>query len=172
MIWGFWGVFIFLGARYIGTVLEIFQELRERFSLPEGVFPVVPLTMGYPAKEIKPRRKLGVDIVVHDEAYSDLGDEELLEAYNAKYAGRDSRRVKITEERLKTIRGVCLKVHNEEFAARCMEKVKENGYFSAVQRYFGLHYRADRMPIRNLELMKIREEAGFTWFKEFKPNTA
>ena len=160
MIWGFWGVFIFLGAHYIGTVLEIFQELRERFSLPEGVFPVVPLTMGYPAKEIKPRRKLGVDIVVHDEAY------------NAKYAGRDSRRVEITEERLKTIRGVCLKVHNEEFAARCMEKVKENGYFSAVQRYFGLHYRADRMPIRNLELMKIREEAGFTWFKEFKPNTA
>ena len=98
--------------------------------------------------------------------------EALLEAYNTKYAGRDSRRVEITEERLKTIRGVCLKVHNEEFAARCVEKVKENGYFSAVQRYFGLHYRADRMPIRNLEFMKIREEAGFTWFKEFKPNTA
>jgi FMN reductase [NAD(P)H] len=63
-----------LGSCYIGMVLEIFQELRERFNLPDGVFPVVLLTMGYPAKEIKPRRKLGVDVVVHDEAYSDLGD--------------------------------------------------------------------------------------------------
>jgi len=158
-----------LGTCYIGTILEIFPELRERFNLPDGVFPVVLMTLGYPAKEIKPRRKLGVDVVVHDEAYGDLGDEELLEAYNAKYAGRDSRRVEITEERLETIRGVCLKVHDEEFAARCVEKVEENGYFSAVQRYFGLHYRADRMPKRNLEYLKRMEEGGFHWFKEFKP---
>ena len=31
---------------------------------------MVLLTMGYPAKEIKPRRKLGVDVVVHDEGYA------------------------------------------------------------------------------------------------------
>ena len=72
--------------------------------------------------------------------------------------------------RVETIRGVCLKVHDGEFAARCVEKVKENRYFSAVQRYFGLHYRADRMPTRNLEYLKTVEEAGFLWFKEFKPN--
>ncbi len=158
-----------LGSCYIGTVLEVFQELRERFSLPDGVFPVVLMTLGYPAKEIIPRRKLGVDVVVHDEAYRDMEDNELLEAYNAKYAGRDGRRVEITEERLETIRGVCLKAHDEEFAARCVEKVKENGYFSAVQRYFGLHYRADRMPTGNPEYMKTMENSGFSWFKEFKP---
>jgi len=158
-----------LGSCYIGTVLEIFPELRERFSLPDGVFPVVLMTLGYPAKEIIPRRKLGVDVVVHDEAYKDMGDEELLEAYNEKYTGRDSRKVEITEERLETIRGVCLKVQDEEFAERCVEKVKENGYFSAVQRYFGLHYRADIMPAGNQEYLETMEAAGFHWFKEYNP---
>jgi len=158
-----------LGSCYIGTVLEIFPELRERFNLPDGVFPVVLMTLGYPAKEIIPRRKLGVDVVVHNEAYKDLGDEELLEAYNEKYTGRDSRKVEITEERLETIRGVCLKVQDEEFAERCVEKVKENGYFSAVQRYFGLHYRADIMPAGNQEYLETMEAAGFHWFKEYNP---
>jgi len=158
-----------LGSCYIGTVLEIFPELRERFRLPDGVFPVVLLTLGYPSKEIVPRKKLGVDVVVHDEAYGELGDDELLEAFNEKYTGRDSRRVKITEERLETIRGVCLKVHDEEFAERCVERVKENGHFSAVQRYFGLHYRADTMPNQNLEYLKMMEDSGLSWFKEFKP---
>ena len=133
---------------------------------------MVLMTLGYPAKEIIPRRKLGPKVVVHDEAYRDLEDDELLEVYNAKYAGRDSRRVEITEERLETIRGVCLKVHDEEFAARCVEKVKENGYFSAVQRYFGLHYRADRMPTGNMEYLKAMEEFGFDWFKKFKTEVA
>jgi len=158
-----------LGSCYIGTVLEIFPELRERFSLPDGVFPVVLLTMGYPAKEIVPRRKLGVEVVVHDEEYRDLSDEALLAAYNDKYTGKESRRVEITEERLETIRGICLKVQDEEFAERCVAKVKENGFFSAVQRYFGLHYRADLMPTGNQEYLEAMEAAGFHWFKEYNP---
>ena len=158
-----------LGSCYIGTVLEIFPELKEKFGLPDGVFPVVLLTLGYPAEEIIPKRKLGVDVVVHNEAYRERGDEELLDAFNEKYAGRDSRRVEITEERLETIKDVCLKVHDEDFAERCVEKVKENGYFSAVQRYFGLHYRADLMPTGNSKYLKAMEDSGFDWFKEFKP---
>ena len=158
-----------LGSVYIGTALEYFRELGEMFQLPEQVFPVVLLCLGYPSKQVKPRKKLGTEVVVHDGVYSDPSDETLLKAYREKYTGRDSRRVEITEERLETIAKVCGDVHGEEFAERCLSRIRENGYITAVQRYFGLHYRANRMPKGNLDYLKIMEEFGFHWFKEFQP---
>jgi len=158
-----------LGSCYIGSVIGFFPELRRRFKLPNGVFPVILLCLGYPRQKILPRKKLGPEVIVHDEIYRELGDQELLNAFNSKYSGPDSRRVEITEERLKTISKVCTEVHSKEFAERCIEKIKENGFISTVQRYFGLHYRADRMPTGNLEYLRLMEEFGFGWFKEFKP---
>jgi nitroreductase len=159
-----------LGSVYIGTALEIFRELKEMLRLPDGVFPVVLLCMGYPKTRIMPRKKLGVGVVVHDEEYCDLGDRQLLEAYDEKYHGSgDDRRVKITEERLETISRVCRDVHGEGFAEMCISKIRENGYISSVQRYFGLHYRADRMPRGNLDYLRLMEKFGFHWFKEFQP---
>jgi hypothetical protein len=61
------------------------------------VFPVVLLCLGYPEKKVPVRKKLGVEVVVHEERYRELGDCELLEAFNEKYGGPDSRRVEITE---------------------------------------------------------------------------
>jgi len=160
-----------LGSCYIGTALELFQQMREKFELPNGVFPVVLLCMGYPKEKALPRKKLGVEVVVHDERYRDLDDQALLDAYGEKYRGpRDDRRVEITEKRMETIRRVCAEVHGEEFAEKCVEKVKENDHFSPVQRYFGLHYRADGMPTGNLDFLRLMEEFGFNWFNEFKPS--
>ena len=51
----------------------------------------------------------------------------------------------------------------------CLSRIRENGYITAVQRYFGLHYRANRMPKGNLDYLKIMEEFGFHWFKKFQP---
>lgn len=157
-----------LGSCYIGTVLEFFQELRDRFKLPKRVFPVVLLCMGYPARTILPRKKLGVNVVVHDEMYRETGDDELLEAFNEKYTGRGSRRIEVSEDRLDTISEVCREVHSGRFAERCLQKIKENGYISTVQRYFGLHYRADKMPKDNPEYLRLMENSGFDWFNEFK----
>ena len=138
--------------------------------LPNGVFPIVLLCMGYRKTKIMPRKKLGIEVVVHDEEYCDLGDHQLLKAYDEKYRGPgDDRRVKITEERLEMISRVCRDVHGEDFAERCISKIRENGYISSVQRYFGLHYRADRMPRGNLDYLSLMEEFGFHCFKEFQP---
>jgi len=157
-----------LGSCYIGTVLEFFPELREKFQLPKGVFPVVLLCLGYPEEKVLPHKKLGVDVIVHNEKYCELGDKELLDVYDTKYSGPDSRRVEITEERLRTISKVCEKVHGEEFARKCIERIKENGFISTVQRYFGLHYRADSMPEGNIEYLRLMEDSGFDWFKEYR----
>ncbi|MBN2226971.1 MAG: nitroreductase family protein [candidate division Zixibacteria bacterium] len=155
-----------LGSVYIGTVMECFRELVEMFKLPKGVFPVVLLCLGYPKQRPLPRRKLGVDIVVHDETYHEPNDKTIREAYQDKYPNW---KLQITEERLEIMRRVCRNVHGDEFADRCIEKVKAQGYFSPVQNYFGLHYQADFMPQGNEEFLAMMEERGFTWFKNYVP---
>jgi len=160
-----------LGSVYIGTVLEAFPQLREMLQLPKGVFPVVLLCLGYPEMKAAPRKKLGTDTIVHDEKYRETEDSKLLRAFNEKYSGSDDRRLDVTEERINTIFEVCKKVRNEDFAKRCVEKIKQNGYIHSVQRYFGLHYRADRMPQGNVEYLSIMEASGLSWFKEFRTET-
>jgi len=160
-----------LGSVYIGTVLEIFPQLREMLQLPKGVFPVVLLCLGYPETKVAPRKKLGTDTIVHNEKYREIEDSKLLRAFNEKYSGQDDRRLDVTEERINTIFEVCKKVRNEDFAKRCVEKIKQNGYIHSVQRYFGLHYRADRMPQGNVEYLSVMEASGLNWFKEFRTET-
>jgi len=160
-----------LGSVYIGTVLEAFPQLREMLQLPKGVFPVVLLCLGYPETKAAPRKKLGIDTIVHDEKYHETDDSKLLRAFNEKYSGKDDRRLDITEERINTIFEVCKKVRNEDFAKRCVEKIKQNGYINSVQRYFGLHYRADRTPQGNMEYLSIMEASGLNWFKDFQTET-
>jgi nitroreductase len=155
-----------LGSVYIGTVLEFFPQLRETFQLPDGVFPVVLLCLGYPKTRPQPRKKLSVSAVVHAERYHEMADGELLDTFDEKYPDH---KVWITEERLKTISDVCREVHGAEFAGRCLEKIKETGYITPVQRYFGLHYRANRMPKGNDAFLKLMEEFGFDWFKPYQP---
>jgi nitroreductase len=154
-----------LGSVYIGTVLECLRELREMFELPNGVFPVVLFSIGYPKAKPLVKKKLGAGVVVHDEKYHELDDAELKRVFDNKYPAL---KVQITAERLDTIAGVCRKVHGEEFARKCIETIEKNGYINAVQRYFGMHYRADEMPDSNDKFVEIMEESGFNCFRKYE----
>jgi len=153
-----------LGSVYVGTVLECFREIRQLLELPDGVFPVVLLSLGYP--RIKPpiKKKLRLNMIVHSEKYRIPRDTELQAAFEEKYPGwkRD-----ITPERIETIKSVCRTVHGDAFAEKCIAKIMEQGYINVVQNYFGLHYRADELPQRNDDFLKIMEEFGFKWFREY-----
>jgi FMN reductase [NAD(P)H] len=154
-----------LGSVYIGTVLEFFPELRDMFQLPKGVMPVVLLCLGYPKTKPRPRRKLGVTVIVHDEKYFRMKDEDLKKAFNEKY---NNARFELTEERLKRIAEVCQNVHGSDFAEKCLGEIKENGYINQAQRYFGLHYCADLMPEGNNEFLELMIKFGFNWFKRYQ----
>jgi FMN reductase [NAD(P)H] len=153
-----------LGSVYIGTVLECFRELRKMFKLPPGVFPVVLLCLGYPKVKPKPARKLGVEAIVQHEKYHELNNEELIRVLDEKHIDRKR---EITDANLKKVEDVCRKVKGEEFAMKCINKIKDQGYINAAQYYFGLHYCADSMPKGNNTYLKIMEEFGFRWFKEY-----
>jgi len=153
-----------LGSVYVGTIMEYFRELGRMFGLPKGVFPVVLLCLGYPKTKLVPRRKLGVDIVMHDERYREIADGNLRNAFDAKFPLK----IEMTDKRLKSIFDVCKRTRGKKFAKKCVEKIKGNGYIHPAQRYFGLHYNADGMPTGNDRFLKIMEEYGFNWFKKFR----
>jgi nitroreductase len=154
-----------LGSCYVGTVMEFIPALRDLCRLPQGVLPVVLVCMGYPLIRPLPRKKLSVSTLVHSEVYQDPGDEEILKIFHDKYPDR----ISITPERLETIAQVCREVEGEEFAARCLENIQEKGFISPAQRYFGLHYMANRMAAGNTRRMQEIKDAGFRWFEDFLP---
>jgi FMN reductase [NAD(P)H] len=155
-----------LGSCYIGTVLEFFPALKKMFRLSNGVFPVVLLCLGYPKSKPLVRRKLSVEAVVHQEKYRELSDKELIMTFNDKYPDV---KVAITPERLKTVERVCLRTGGKALARRVLTRIQKDGYINPAQRYFGLHYIADYMPLGNDRYLKLMERYGFKWFKKYVP---
>jgi FMN reductase [NAD(P)H] len=150
-----------LGSVYIGTIMEYFAKLPRMFGLPKQVLPVVLLCLGYPAINPEPRLKLGPEIIAHREKYRDPDDAELMAAYAGKYPNL---RVEDTPARRATLAEVCCAVEGEEFAQRCLARVREQGYINAAQYRFGLHYRADAMTEGNAEMLAAIKRIGFGWF--------
>ncbi len=84
--------------------------------------------------------------------------------FETKYPGWKK---EATPERLAEIEQVCRDVHGDEFAAKCLARIKQTGHINAIQNYFGLHYRADQMPLGNEEYLKLMREFGFGWFEKY-----
>jgi nitroreductase len=157
-----------LGSVYIGTVIDNPAKIERMLKLPKGVFPVVLVCLGYPKVRPKPANKLGPDVVVHSEYYSQMEDQQLLSAYGEKYKDM---KLPLTDKRLEKILKVCRIVHGREFEEKCAERMKTDGFVSSAQIYFGLHYRADLMPEANDQYLRIMDESGFNWFKKYLPTT-
>ncbi|MGI6130780.1 MAG: nitroreductase family protein [Bacillota bacterium] len=152
-----------LGAVYVGPVLECLEELKDLFKLPKGVFPVVMVCLGYPKGQLVPKRKLGVDVVVHDETYHEMTDEELLRAFDEKYGGQT---FEATPDRVDSIAQACREVHGGAFAEEFLARVNRDGHLNMAQRVFGLNYPADEIPRRNQYIMGAARNAGFDWFDQ------
>jgi nitroreductase len=74
-----------LGICYMGTTWWAADQLIDFFDLPLGVFPVTSLVMGYPAYVPDLRDRLPLDLIVHQEKYQRLTDDEI----RAKHADRE-----------------------------------------------------------------------------------
>lgn len=153
-----------LGSVYVGTIVDNLKEHRELLQLPDKVFPVVLLSLGCPKVRPSPKKRLGVNAVVHNETYRKPTDSELRTMFELKYPGW---RKEATPERLAEIEQVSRDVHGDQFAAACLEKIRQAGFINAAQNYFGLHYRADLMPQGNEEFRQLMREFGFGWFEKY-----
>jgi len=72
-----------LGTCPISYVRNHLPLIEDLFGLPEGVFPVAGLTLGFPAARNAPSPRLPPSVAVHRESYDDTGLADLLPAYDA-----------------------------------------------------------------------------------------
>jgi len=83
-----------LGICYIGALRNDPQAVSDLLALPEFVYPVFGLCLGYPAAENECKPRLPMPIVLKEETYNDTGDTPLLHEYDSTlrdyYANRSS----------------------------------------------------------------------------------
>lgn len=73
-----------LGICFLGTTSYNPNEIIDVLHLPELVFPVTTITVGYPAEDPALQDRLPLQGVVHRDRYSDYTDEEIEDIYSYK----------------------------------------------------------------------------------------
>jgi nitroreductase len=91
-----------LGICYLGTTWWAADRLIDMLALPRGVFPVTTLVVGYPAEDPALRDRLPLEVIVHQERYQRLSDDEIRRTHAdrernawARYNAIDSVREKL-----------------------------------------------------------------------------
>ena len=69
-----------LGTCFLGGAPYYADKIREEYELPDKVFPLVQLVMGYPAEEKPPRPRYPLDFVLFEDKYPEFSEEQLAEA--------------------------------------------------------------------------------------------
>lgn len=73
-----------LGICYLGTVLYNTQKIIDILGLPELVFPVATVTVGYPDETPKQTDRLPAGSLIHSEVYTDYNRQRIDEIYAGK----------------------------------------------------------------------------------------
>lgn len=76
-----------LGTVFLGSAPNMYQEFKEIFHLPERVFPVVGMVLGWPAEAPAPRPRIPTKFVLHKDEYFDLTPTDVDEALAVMDAG-------------------------------------------------------------------------------------
>jgi FMN reductase (NADPH) len=69
-----------LGSCFIGNAPYRATQIADEYRLPQRVFPLVQLTMGYPASKPKPRPRYPLDFCLFEDTYPELDEENVTQA--------------------------------------------------------------------------------------------
>ena len=118
-----------LGCCYLGTTAYNAPEIAKVLELPDGVVPLVSLTVGYPEGEAPLSDRLPLAAIVHDEKYRQYTPEQIREIYAGQENSADSKRF-IEENGKSTLAQVFAEVRypratNEAFSKTLQEYLEE-----------------------------------------------
>lgn len=121
-----------LGCCYLGTTAYNAPEIAKVLNLPDGVVPLVSLTVGYPEGEAPLSDRLPLEAIVHDEKYRQYTPEQIREIYAGQENSADSKRF-IDENGKSTLAQVFAEVRypratNEAFS-KTLQEYLEKGFF-------------------------------------------
>ncbi len=76
-----------LGSCFLGSAMYRADKIAEEYKLPSRVFPLVQLTMGYPAEDPPPRPRYPLDFTLFEDKYTELDDKRVSKAMKAMDEG-------------------------------------------------------------------------------------
>ncbi len=134
-----------IGSCYIGTAMHSGAAVAEMYHLPDKVYPMVVLCLGYAAERPPKRRKLEHNYMIFDEQYPELDVDDLTRAYDLKYEGITlafPSNPEAREQMVQKFRRGLLTTYSPERTEEIIAEALERGYITEVQRRFGIHYHA------------------------------
>lgn len=69
-----------LGSCFLGMAPYFADRIKEEYKLPDRVFPLVQLVMGYPAENPPPRPRYPMEYTLFEDEYPEFSDEMVREA--------------------------------------------------------------------------------------------
>ena len=152
-----------LGSVYVGTIQYVADEVREYFAIPEYVFPMMLLSLGYPKTVPRDVPKLKAEVVAHRERYRALSDDEIKKAYEDKYGDLDEN-VERYFERVFVEAVEAEKQETPAWVAAYKEEMKRLQIKNNAEFLFKLRYPSDRTVEYNAEVVATFKNAGFDCF--------
>ena len=73
-----------LGGCYIGAIRNRIAEVDELLGLPDLVYPVFGMCLGYPAQDPQRKPRLPLPVILKQDRYADSGDAQLVEVYDQR----------------------------------------------------------------------------------------
>lgn len=76
-----------MGSCFLGFAMYDSERIARRYRLPQRVFPIVQLAMGYPAEDPPPRPRYPMEFTLFEGEYPELDDAAVSEAMRAMDEG-------------------------------------------------------------------------------------
>lgn len=81
-----------MGSCFLGAAPNIAEKIARQYNLPERVFPLVQLVMGYPAENPPPRPRYPLEFVLFEDTYPELSEamvERAMQRMDEGYLAQD-----------------------------------------------------------------------------------
>ena len=121
-----------LGICYLGTTTYNPEQIIEALQLPELVFPLTTITLGWPDEQPEQTDRLPLEAILHDEVYHDYSPADIDRLYAAKEALEENHRF-----------------------------VAENGVETLAQVYTNIRYTREAAEAMSAKLWNIMKQQGF-----------
>ncbi len=149
-----------LGTVYVGAIQHEIDETRRYFEIPDYVLPMMVLCLGYPRSIPRTIPKLKKEVLVHQERYRKLGEEEIRKAFDEKYGGIDED-LEIYLERTFIEALEARKQEEDKFLERVKKEMKRFEIQNNAQFLFKVRYPTKVMVRMNHRIAQSLRNARF-----------
>jgi nitroreductase len=152
-----------LGSVYIGTIQSNIDRARQYFGIPEYVLPMMVLSIGYPKSVPKHIPKLKRDVIVHEERYKALSDDDIKKAFEDKYGDFDENVDRYLEKAYIEVVEAD-KQQDQSWVEQVKEEMKKLEIRNNAQFLFKLRYPSEAMVKMNEGQIRSFKNAGFDFY--------